>query len=325
MGQAISDITQPCCAGHCADLATETRVVEAPPGSYIVKLDRALDPKLGLDVEQVPEGAKLLIRGITGGLAEKWNVSNPDRKIKLGDSIIAVNGVSGNIPQMMQRCKADKVLQLTIKGQSAGQEQVVVTQVSAQEAAVEAAISASDGQFDPIPDSAPEPEMNLNQPSASSSGGSPTSQARIDPDVVENLAAMGFDQAAARDALQRAGGNFDEALAMLTSAGIGASGGGGGGDPAPGDIDAGALAQLTSMGFDEAQAADALRQHGGNLEQATQALLTAATGDGPPASGGDPPGVAQLTAMGFTREQAVNALDGAGGNVERATAILLGA
>eukprot|EP00929_Paragymnodinium_shiwhaense_P012425 TRINITY_DN1195_c2_g1_i1.p1 TRINITY_DN1195_c2_g1~~TRINITY_DN1195_c2_g1_i1.p1 ORF type:complete len:345 (-),score=93.37 TRINITY_DN1195_c2_g1_i1:105-1139(-) len=344
MGQVLADITQPCCAGDNADKSTET-LIEAPPGSYVVKLDRAVDPKLGLDVEQVAAGQTLLVRGITGGLAEKWNACNPDRQIKLGDSILAVNGVSGNISQMMQRCKADKVLQLTIKGKDSGSSVPGVKT----ENAYEAAVIPGDSQFEPQPAAGGPVPADIPPPPAgggsSSSAGAPVSalpaaapepaataptggsRQRIDPEVLENLVAMGFDERTATDALTRCNGNFDEALGVLTSGG-GGGGGGGAGGGAGGGIDPGALSQLTSMGFSEAQAAEALQASGGNLEQATQALLNAATGEG--AGGGGEAGggedkVGQLVQMGFTREQAVNALDGAGGNVERATAILLGA
>ena len=56
----------------------------------------------------------LPILEIKGGLAEQWNKDNPSRKMNRGDSVVEVNGVRGNVALMLERCKADAILELTV-------------------------------------------------------------------------------------------------------------------------------------------------------------------------------------------------------------------
>eukprot|EP00438_Fugacium_kawagutii_P012287 Skav236754 [mRNA] locus=scaffold2899:175040:175987:- [translate_table: standard] len=60
------------------------------------------------------ERSVLPIMTVTGGLAEKWNQEHPELPISRGDSILEVNGVSGDLTQMLDRCKTDTELQLTL-------------------------------------------------------------------------------------------------------------------------------------------------------------------------------------------------------------------
>jgi len=100
------------------------------------------------------------------------------------------------------------------------------------------------------------------------------------------------------------------------------------------------LQQLTGMGFSREQAQQALRAASGDLERATEMLLTGdvpgpepdpapsmvapspAPGAGPPV---DPESLAQLCGMGFPEDQARQALMDANGNLETATVMLLSA
>mmetsp|Transcript_14700 Transcript_14700/g.37711 ORF Transcript_14700/g.37711 Transcript_14700/m.37711 type:complete len:236 (-) Transcript_14700:116-823(-) len=82
--------------------------------TYCVVLDKASGTKLGLDVDFMTERVVLPIIQITGGLAEEWNRANPGAQLCIGDSIVQVNGVKGDVAIMMERCKNDKVLALTL-------------------------------------------------------------------------------------------------------------------------------------------------------------------------------------------------------------------
>ena len=95
-------------------------------------------------------------------------------------------------------------------------------------------------------------------------------------------------------------------------------------------IPASAIKSLKDMGFDEVAARNALEACNGNLEQATQLLLSSAAEPeepmaplAPPRSDQAPEKVATLVGMGFTEQQATDALDGCSGNVERAIEYLM--
>eukprot|EP00440_Ansanella_granifera_P004776 gb/GFBE01005181.1/.p1 GENE.gb/GFBE01005181.1/~~gb/GFBE01005181.1/.p1 ORF type:complete len:396 (+),score=107.78 gb/GFBE01005181.1/:1-1188(+) len=81
---------------------------------YKVTLSKKDGGKLGLDVDFMAERSVLPIMKITGGLSEQWNVDNPSKKMNPGDAIIEVNGLSGNVALMLEKCKSEEVLQLTL-------------------------------------------------------------------------------------------------------------------------------------------------------------------------------------------------------------------
>lgn len=81
---------------------------------YHVVLEKAEGQKLGLDVDYMAERKLLPIMHVTGGVADAWNRSNPEKKMNSGDSILEVNGVKGDVVEMLEKCKADNVLKLTL-------------------------------------------------------------------------------------------------------------------------------------------------------------------------------------------------------------------
>lgn len=83
-------------------------------GTYTVTLDKASGGKLGLDVDYMAERKVLPVMNITGGLAEQWNQNNPEAKLQMGDSVLEVNGVRGNVAVMIEKCKNEKVLSLLL-------------------------------------------------------------------------------------------------------------------------------------------------------------------------------------------------------------------
>lgn len=82
--------------------------------TYQVTLDKANGSRMGLDVDYMAERRCLPIMGVTGGLAELWNKQRPDKQFVRGDSIIEVNGVRGDVPTMLDLCKTEQVLNLTL-------------------------------------------------------------------------------------------------------------------------------------------------------------------------------------------------------------------
>mmetsp|Transcript_5349 Transcript_5349/g.9548 ORF Transcript_5349/g.9548 Transcript_5349/m.9548 type:complete len:398 (+) Transcript_5349:1-1194(+) len=81
---------------------------------YKVRLVKKEGAKLGLDVDYMAERSVLPILVISGGIAEMWNKQHPDKKMNTGDSIIEVNNIKGNVALMLEKCKADQVLELTV-------------------------------------------------------------------------------------------------------------------------------------------------------------------------------------------------------------------
>jgi len=81
---------------------------------YKVHLVKSEGQKLGLDVDFMAERGVLPILEVKGGLAEKWNKENPNKKMNKGDSVVEVNGVRGNVALMLEKCKADPTLELTL-------------------------------------------------------------------------------------------------------------------------------------------------------------------------------------------------------------------
>ena len=79
-----------------------------------MKLEKVDGQKLGLDVDYMAERSVLPILMISGGIAEKWNQEHPERKMSTSDSIVEVNGVRGNVALMLEKCKTDPTLDLTI-------------------------------------------------------------------------------------------------------------------------------------------------------------------------------------------------------------------
>eukprot|EP00434_Breviolum_minutum_P017769 symbB.v1.2.015684.t1/scaffold1179.1/size133475/7 len=81
---------------------------------YKVSLTKVDGVSLGMDVDYLAERCVLPILFIAGGLTEQWNKEHPENKISTGDSIVEVNGVRGDVANMLQKCKVDPVLDLTI-------------------------------------------------------------------------------------------------------------------------------------------------------------------------------------------------------------------
>eukprot|EP00438_Fugacium_kawagutii_P031038 Skav235367 [mRNA] locus=scaffold3967:94005:101822:+ [translate_table: standard] len=86
---------------------------------YNVTLSKVEGKSLGLDpraedVDFMAERSVLPILFVSGGIAETWNREHPEAKINPGDSIIEVNGARHDVSAMLQKCKVDPVLSLTI-------------------------------------------------------------------------------------------------------------------------------------------------------------------------------------------------------------------
>merc|ERR1712039_873114 len=82
---------------------------------YVVMLDKTGGGRLGVDVDHLSETSSLPVRRISDGLAVQWNRDHPDNQLAQGDVIVEVNGVNSSVGGMLERCKIDKVLKITLR------------------------------------------------------------------------------------------------------------------------------------------------------------------------------------------------------------------
>merc|ERR1719401_1137265 len=88
---------------------------EATGSEYVVVLDRSRNESLGINVSQNSQSHALPIMAVTGGLAMLWNQDHPDAKIVEGDEIVEINGARNDMSALLQRCRYDTVLRLTLR------------------------------------------------------------------------------------------------------------------------------------------------------------------------------------------------------------------
>lgn len=96
-------------------LFQESTPVPKASSTYIIVLDKSRGSGLGLDVDHTVTSGGIPIRAITGGLAAQWNAANPTESITVGDEILEVNGSSGDVNQLLERCKRDALLRMVVK------------------------------------------------------------------------------------------------------------------------------------------------------------------------------------------------------------------
>eukprot|EP00929_Paragymnodinium_shiwhaense_P051072 TRINITY_DN25712_c0_g1_i1.p1 TRINITY_DN25712_c0_g1~~TRINITY_DN25712_c0_g1_i1.p1 ORF type:complete len:188 (+),score=47.52 TRINITY_DN25712_c0_g1_i1:186-749(+) len=84
-------------------------------GWYDIVLDKATNPKLGVDVDAYEENTTLPIIAITGGLVGAWNQAYPQCEVREGDHIIEVNGGKGEVGALMDRCRQDDILRMKLR------------------------------------------------------------------------------------------------------------------------------------------------------------------------------------------------------------------
>jgi len=79
---------------------------------FDVTLDRTRGDKIGMDVDHF-DGERLLVATIaSGGLVERWNETHPDRAVKPDDTIAEVNGIHGNVKDLIEECSKHNVLNM---------------------------------------------------------------------------------------------------------------------------------------------------------------------------------------------------------------------
>lgn len=79
--------------------------------SWVVEIDRRVWPRIGIDVDECHDGT-LAVKSVSNVDAiGAWNEANPGLEVRRGDLICAVDGQAHSL---IQACKADHLLKLTI-------------------------------------------------------------------------------------------------------------------------------------------------------------------------------------------------------------------
>jgi len=69
--------------------------------------------KLGFDVD-IGSGSLKVEKVASGGVLAEWNDQNPDRALRVGDTIVSVNGLQGMLLEMVNEFKKDGKLEITV-------------------------------------------------------------------------------------------------------------------------------------------------------------------------------------------------------------------
>mmetsp|Transcript_21140 Transcript_21140/g.35120 ORF Transcript_21140/g.35120 Transcript_21140/m.35120 type:complete len:242 (+) Transcript_21140:1-726(+) len=84
--------------------------------SYAITLDRSSGCRLGMSIlEHV--GQSLLVTDVTNGLVHEWNSNNesdPHIQVRPGDRVVVVNGIRGNTRHLLEMCKKNQALHMTL-------------------------------------------------------------------------------------------------------------------------------------------------------------------------------------------------------------------
>mmetsp|Transcript_52500 Transcript_52500/g.132693 ORF Transcript_52500/g.132693 Transcript_52500/m.132693 type:complete len:502 (-) Transcript_52500:137-1642(-) len=105
--------------GHATiELKCESRVqpsssVDAE-GTYVVMVDRSEGTRLGIDLAS-KEGKPWWVKAIGDGLIMQWNQEHPEKRVSPGDSILEVNGVSGDLAMVREACTQRGSLRLLLQ------------------------------------------------------------------------------------------------------------------------------------------------------------------------------------------------------------------
>jgi len=85
-------------------------------GWFKIRIDRRAGTKLGVDVDPDPDERALRVVGFTsGGLIEKWNNEHQHEALRVGDRIQVVNDFRGDVHKLVEECKREGIIELTVE------------------------------------------------------------------------------------------------------------------------------------------------------------------------------------------------------------------
>jgi len=98
--------------GHATiELKCESQV---PEDTYVVLVDKVGCARLGMDLES-RTGESWRVKAVGSGLIAQWNQEHPEARVAPGDSILEVNGVSGDLPKVREACTRRGALRLVLR------------------------------------------------------------------------------------------------------------------------------------------------------------------------------------------------------------------
>lgn len=98
-----------------AELRTKDKldIVVRRPQEFMVTLQRSRQP-LGMFLHYSDESKALVIGEVADGAVKDWNLSRDDKQVLKRDRIVAVNGVSSNVGEMLKALGQEGVQNLLI-------------------------------------------------------------------------------------------------------------------------------------------------------------------------------------------------------------------
>mmetsp|Transcript_41999 Transcript_41999/g.130796 ORF Transcript_41999/g.130796 Transcript_41999/m.130796 type:complete len:712 (+) Transcript_41999:138-2273(+) len=105
-----------------AAVARGRRAAQAEEASmFEVTLQKGSDSKLGMQLD-CSDTSALVIKSVGGGIVGAWNAQHPGRELKVGDRVLEVNGISGNIAHLVHECRRGQQLRMKLQrgGEAAG-------------------------------------------------------------------------------------------------------------------------------------------------------------------------------------------------------------
>lgn len=88
----------------------------SPPGDKIITIvlkKTSEERRLGISVDATNR-TSLLIASVDGGMMAAWNRNNPGLQVEANDSIVGVNGRSGDAMELTEECKKADVLEMQV-------------------------------------------------------------------------------------------------------------------------------------------------------------------------------------------------------------------
>jgi len=80
---------------------------------FCVTVDRSDGARLGIEVDTRLSYA-VFVERVAGGLFAQWNDRNEEAKVRKGDYLVKVNGISGNADQILAECAKFKPLEIVV-------------------------------------------------------------------------------------------------------------------------------------------------------------------------------------------------------------------
>mmetsp|Transcript_35809 Transcript_35809/g.82185 ORF Transcript_35809/g.82185 Transcript_35809/m.82185 type:complete len:144 (+) Transcript_35809:98-529(+) len=102
---SVSETLEPVAVGSLD--AVETGSVEYE--RYFITIDKRNGGKHGLAV-LCDDAGSLIVTQINDGLFSVWNQEHPQKKVHIGDRIVGINGLRGDVVDLVNECQRDKEL-----------------------------------------------------------------------------------------------------------------------------------------------------------------------------------------------------------------------